>query len=133
MAEALTDLVPCSRCAFWEQDDDKNGFCRRHGPLPSENMDEIAHWPLTRGHQSCGEGILASNPRPPRLRCDACIYWRQVGDGIDPMLRRDQRSDWWHHAAHCIRFPPIPSREPGPRAYWRATNAADGCFDGKPR
>lgn len=133
MEQVSTEVVQCCRCAYWQQVDDVNGNCRRHAPSACENMDEVAHWPLTRKTESCGEGVAAPNGASPHIRCDACIYWRLVGEGIDPMLRRDQLSGWWRHAAYCVRFAPVPSKEPGPRAYWRATNAGDGCFDGKPK
>ncbi len=133
MQETLTEVVQCSRCAFWQQVDGVNGHCRRHAPRACENMDEVAHWPLTRGTESCGEGVAARPAEFPIIQCGDCIYWRHAGAGIDPMLRLDQLSEWWRHAAHCVRFAPTPSREPGPRAYWRATNAVDGCFDGKPK
>lgn len=133
METVATEIVHCGQCTFWQQLDDVNGNCRRHAPGPCQNMDEVAHWPLTRKYESCGEGVQAPKDRVPYLRCDACLYWRPVGEGIDPMLRQDQLSGWWRHAAYCARYAPVPVKEPGPRAYWRATNAADGCFDGKPK
>lgn len=133
MEEAPTKIVQCGHCAFWQQVDGVNGCCRRHAPSASENSDEVAHWPLTRADESCGEGIVAKASEFLVIRCDTCIYWRHVAEGMEPMLRWDRPSEWWRHAGHCIRFAPVPSREPGPRAYWRATNAVDGCFDGKPK
>jgi hypothetical protein len=125
------EAVKCDRCTYWQKVDDVNGYCRRHAPHATANMDEVAHWPMTRGNESCGEG--AEGAAKAHLRCDACVYWRQVGEGIDPMTRRDQLSGWWRHAAYCVRYAPTPSRDPAPRGYWQATNAGDGCFDGKPR
>jgi hypothetical protein len=125
------EATQCGHCVYWQQVDDVNGYCRRHAPRASETMDEIAHWPLTRRGESCGEGKDGAAAAP--VKCEVCIYWRQVGAGIDPLVRRDQLSGWWRQAAYCVRYAPVPSRDPAPRAYWRATHTDDGCFDGKPK
>lgn len=133
MAELSTEVVECRRCAFWQQLDRGDGRCRRHAPATCENPDQIAHWPLTRAEQFCGEGVVAATADVTCIRCDACIFWGHMTVGLDPMSRLDQRIDWWRSAGHCVKFAPVPSNEPAPRAYWRATNAADCCFDGKPK
>jgi hypothetical protein len=36
---------------------------------------------------------------------------------------------WWTHAGICARHAPRPAAEPGPRAFWRATQDMDFCGD----
>ncbi len=131
--EASTIIVRCESCVFWEHLSNRDGLCRRHAPNAARSIDEIAHWPLTYAENSCGEGLAVETSKRRLIDCQRCIYWRHPAGGIDPMQRSDQLAGWWREAGHCVRFAPRPFPEPGGRAFWRVSHAADSCFDGQIR
>ena len=47
-----------------------------------------------------------------------------------PVNRGDMPMAWWAKAGICARHAPSPISEPGPRAFWRATQNADFCGEG---
>ena len=107
------------------------------GRLPSPRAqacvvaEQVAHWPQTHSHQWCGDGAVAASPAPGAT-CANCFYWRQPGGGLNPVDRGDMPMAWWAHAGYCARHAPRPVSEPGARAFWRATHAADACAEGQP-
>ena len=134
--ESLT-LVTCGQCRFWQHDDQRSGFCRRHAPAASDRAYQIARWAETRATDACGEGEpmpvdLATAPRLADQICRGCLYWNRPGIGIDPPQRGDRLSAWWQQAGWCRRFAPRPGVDIGDHAFWRVTHASDHCFDGKP-
>ena len=125
------NFVQCRDCGLWESFDHGDGRCRRHAPSAAETMDEVAHWPLTRAEDSCGEGVLAANSKKRPIPCRRCIYWHHSPTGIEPVQRSDQLADWWRRAGRCLRFAPWPSAEPGGRAFRRVSHEDDSCSDGR--
>jgi hypothetical protein len=119
----------CAACAFWRRLRDTEGLCARHAPETSIRPEEPAHWPQTHSWQWCGEGV-AGEPRSIGARCADCIYWRSPEGGLQPVNRGDMPMAWWAHAGICARHAPRPVREPGPRAFWRATHNTDFCAEG---
>lgn len=122
----------CGNCAHWRHMGEQVGLCRLHAPTTSDERDEVAHWPTTRRDATCGDWRATGSDAPQPVLCGDCRYWRHHRDGIDPVDRRDQLPSWWSAAGHCQRRAPYPSGRPGHRAYWRATNAKDRCFEGAP-
>ena len=131
--EAMTaDRRPppnCSGCAFWRKLRENEGVCCRHAPTASNRPEEVAHWPQTHSRQWCGEGI-AAGPLSIGSRCEDCVYWRHPEGGLNPVNRGDMPMAWWAKAGICARHAPSPISEPGPRAFWRATQNADFCGEG---
>lgn len=128
-------LVPpqnCAGCAFWHKKIEKEGLCRRHAPEASNRPEEVAHWPQTHSWQWCGEGVAAA-PLSIGSRCADCVFWRHLDRGLTPVNRGDMPLVWWTHAGICARHAPHPDSEPGPRAFWRATQDTDFCADGVAR
>ncbi len=133
----------CGECTFWVRLHEKIGVCRRHAPVSTWRPEEVAHWPETREGQVCGEGRVRGEGQlwgeglvaaeQPGAKCVACIYWRRMATGMNPVDRGDMPKAWWARAGICVRAAPRPSAEPGPRAFWQATGDDDGCGDGVPR
>jgi hypothetical protein len=90
------------------------------------------HWPQTHGQQWCGEGVTAA-PLSIGSRCADCVFWRHPDGGLNPVNRGDMPKVWWTHAGIWARHAPRPDSEPGPRAFWRATQDTDFCADGVAR
>ncbi len=122
----------CGSCAFWRKLRENEGVCCRHAPDASHHPEEVAHWPLTRSWQWCGEGVAASS-LSMIARCADCAFWRQPEGGLNPLNRGDMPMSWWTRAGICARHALRPVSEPGPRAFWRATLETDGCAEGEPR
>ena len=99
---------------------------------PSHRPEEVAHWPLTRSWQWCGEGVEAAS-LSIGTHCANCVFWRRPDVGLNPVNRGDMPMAWWERAGLCVRYAPRPVREPGPRGFWRATLDVDFCADGQPR
>ncbi len=126
--EAVKDLK-CSLCLYWRMSRPNEGWCLRLAPDVASSADRIAHWPLTHGEQYCGE--FESSAAALKLpHCVDCRFWRRPQNGFEPVDRGDKLFSWWENAGHCCRNAPRPSTDPGPRAYWPATNAADQCGSG---
>ena len=121
----------CGDCAFWIRMDKQGGNCRRCAPRPTNNANDIAHWPRTDRNDACGEWLARSTEATPLVFCRECVYWEHMPEGIQPTDLQDQFSDWWRDAGKCLRFPPAPSSFPGNRAFWRATHQSDGCSEGR--
>ena len=121
----------CAACAFWRRLRENEGVCTRHAPQTSIHPEEAAHWPQTRSWQWCGEGV-AAEALSIGAHCAACIYWRHPEGGLHPVNRGDMPMAWWAHAGICARHAPYPVSEPGPRAFWRATQDTDFCAEGLP-
>ena len=51
---ALPADVSCVSCAFYQNDAEGDGYCRRHSPLPSPK-EEISRWPVTTADDWCGD------------------------------------------------------------------------------
>jgi hypothetical protein len=122
----------CAGCAFWLKQREKEGVCRRHAPETSNRPEQVSHWPETHSWQWCGEGVAAA-PLSIGSRCADCVFWRHPDGGLNPVNRGDMPMAWWAHAGICARHAPRPDSEPGPRAFWRATQATDFCADGMAR
>ena len=122
----------CGSCAFWRKLRENEGVCCRHAPHASHIAEEVAHWPLTRSWQWCGEGIAAA-PLSIGSDCANCMFWRRPEVGLNPVNRGDMPMAWWERAGLCARYAPPPVREPGPRGFWRATLDIDFCAEGEPR
>ena len=123
-------LTHCNACRFWEHGV-VEGACRRHAPGTSDRSYEIARWPETRALDACGEGETADASEKGQV-CRSCAFWHRPGNGIDPPRRSDRLGTWWTEAGFCRRYAPRPGADIGTHAFWRATNAADHCFDGRP-
>lgn len=123
-------LTHCNVCRFWENGVIE-GACRRHAPATAERSYEIARWPETRALDGCGEGETVNASEKGQV-CRSCAYWHRPGNGIDPPRRSDRLGAWWTEAGFCRRYAPRPGSDIGMHAFWRATNAADHCFDGRP-
>jgi hypothetical protein len=108
------------------------GLCARHAPETSIRAEEPAHWPQTQRWLWCGEGV-AAEALSIGFRCADCVYWRRPEHGLHPVNRGDMPMAWWAHAGLCARHAPYPVSEPGPRAFWRATQGTDFCAEGLPR
>jgi|HubBroStandDraft_3_1064219.scaffolds.fasta_scaffold70530_3 hypothetical protein len=121
----------CAACAFWRRLRENEGVCTRHAPQTSIHPEEAAHWPQTRSWQWCGEGV-AAEALSIGAQCADCIYWRHSEGGLHPVNRGDMPMAWWAHAGICARHAPYPVSEPGPRAFWRATQDTDFCAEGLP-
>ena len=132
----MTDgpLVPanCGACAFWRKLRENEGVCCRHAPEASHQPEDVAHWPLTRSWQWCGEGV-ADTPLSIGSHCANCVFWLRPDAGLNPVNRGDMPMTWWERAGLCARHAPRPVREPGPRGFWRATRDVDFCGEGEPR
>ncbi len=132
----MTDVplrpVNCGACAFWRKLRESEGVCCRHAPDATNRPDEVAHWPLTRNWQWCGEGVEAAS-LSIGTHCANCDFWRRPDVGLNPVNRGDMPRAWWERAGLCVRYAPRPVREPGPRGFWRATLDVDFCADGQPR
>jgi hypothetical protein len=125
-----SDPAPdCAGCAFWRKLRENEGVCCRHAPKPSNRPEDVAHWPQTHSWQWCGEGA-AGAPFSIGSHCADCVFWRRPAGGLNPVNRGDMPMAWWAHAGICARHAPRPVSEPGPRAFWRATQARDFCADG---
>ena len=122
----------CDACAFWKMARPGEGWCLRRAPAGASESDRVAHWPTTRGVQGCGE-YLSASAAYDRVSCGDCRFWRRPANGIQPVDRGDKLAGWWEKAGHCTRHAPVPQSEPGPRAFWRASNAMDACAEGLPR
>jgi hypothetical protein len=107
----------CAGCAFWRKQRESEGLCCRHAPEASNRPEGVAHWPQTRS----------------RSRCADCVFWRHPDGGLNPVNRGAMPMAWWTHAGICARRAPLPDSEPGPRAFWRATQDTDFCGDGVAR
>jgi hypothetical protein len=125
-------MIFCAACAYWSRWRETEGVCRRHAPEPSPRSGAVSHWPQTHDWQGCGEGDSAIEGHPVR-RCDGCLYWRRPKDGLDPVDRADMRKGWWATAGLCTRYAPHPVADPGPRAFWRATQENDFCGEWRRR
>ncbi len=132
MSDQSVRPANCAGCAFWRKLREQEGLCARHAPEPSIRPDEAAHFPQTHNWQWCGEGV-AAEPMSIGSRCADCLYWRRPDGGLNPVNRRDMPMAWWAQAGICARHAPRPVPEPGPRAFWRATQGADFCAEGLPR
>ena len=128
MSTTLAQETSCARCAFWQKVRENEGLCRRRAPGAAYRADQVAHWPQTRADQGCGDG--SDRTQALFCHCDDCVYWRRYKDGLHPMNRSDMPNSWWLNAGLCTRHAPTPITEPGPRAFWRATAASDGCGEG---
>jgi len=122
----------CAACAFWRKLRDHEGLCARHAPQTSIRPEEAAHWPQTHGREWCGEGVAAESISIG-FHCADCIFWRRPEGGLNPVNRRDMPMAWWARAGICARRAPHPVQEPGPRAFWRATQGTDFCAEGLSR
>lgn len=123
-------LTTCGSCRFWQHNDVRSGFCRRHAPAASDLATQVARWPETRAIDGCGEGEsegTAVDSRP----CRKCAFWHRPGVGIEPPHRGDHVATWWQEAGWCRRFAPTPGIDIGTHAFWRITHALDHCFDGR--
>ncbi|HLH10902.1 MAG TPA: hypothetical protein VKV77_03360 [Methylovirgula sp.] len=125
----MSDYCKCAVCVFWERKGTQEGLCRRHAPLPSHAVDEVAHWPETYADSGCAEGAPAG---PGPVICQDCALWKSQTGGIIPQRKHGETIEYWRHAGHCFRFAPLPSPELGARGYRRVTRASDSCGDGKP-
>ncbi len=123
----------CGDCAFWSRMDGQGGNCRLRAPRPASSANEIVHWPRTGQDDYCGEWQPRNAAMPQLVLCKRCLYWSHPENGLMPVDRGDQLSDWWAGAGHCLRFSPAPSSTPGNRAFWSATNESDACAQGKQR
>ncbi len=132
MNDAPDSPANCANCVFWHRLREHEGDCRRRAPDVSVRAEQVAHWPLTHGHQWCGEGALAASPAPGST-CGDCLYWRHPEDGLNPVDRGDMPMSWWARAGYCVRRAPRPASEPGARAFWRATHIESSCGEGLPR
>jgi len=132
MSDQAAAPVHCEACAFWRKLREHEGLCARHAPEASVNRDEVAHWAQTHGWQGCGEGRAAA-PMSVGAHCADCIFWHRPTDGLHPVDRGDMPMAWWARAGLCARHAPYPVSEPGPRAFWRATQDTDFCGDGLSR
>ena len=132
MSDQPATPANCAACAFWRRLREHEGLCARHAPETSIRAEEPAHWPLTHSHQWCGEG-LGAEAMSIGSHCADCVFWRRPEGGLNPVNRRDMPMAWWARAGVCHRHAPRPVPEPGPRAFWRATQDADYCADGAPR
>lgn len=122
----------CERCVFWRQLGDRHGLCQHFAPWPRERAEQIAHWPLTRPHEGCGDGVPLEARPSGRVRCGDCVFWRTTEEGgLQPQDRGDGRLDWWDDAGLCTRHAGRPTPSPGNRAFWCATNKDDGCAEGQ--
>jgi hypothetical protein len=130
--DAQSKPVRCSECAFWRHKVAIDGSCHRHAPESGKNSEEVAHWPQTRRYQGCGDGEPATSPTPGST-CEFCVFWHRPAGGLRPFNRGDMPMSWWAQAGICVRHAPKPFSEPGARAFWRATSAAEGCGEGRPR
>ncbi len=132
----MTDVAEqpenCGACAFWRRFRDNDGICGRWAPEASARPETVAHWPLTRQLEGCGDGVVAG-PFSLGAHCAACVHWRRPALGLDPVNRGDMPMSWWARAGHCTRHAPRPMREPGPRGFWPATLDIDFCGEGAPR
>jgi hypothetical protein len=122
----------CAGCAFWRKQRESEGLCCRHAPEASNRPEGVAHWPQTRSRQWCGEGVAAA-PLSVGSHCADCVFWRHPDPGLNPVNRGAMLKAWWTHAGICARRAPRPDTEPGPRAFWRATQDTDFCADGVAR
>jgi hypothetical protein len=122
----------CAACAFWRKHREHEGLCVRHAPEASTRPEEAAHWPETHSRQWCGEGAVVEAVAVGS-HCTDCIYWRRPEGGLNPVNRRDMPMAWWAGAGICARHAPRPVADPGPRSFWRATQATDFCAEGLPR
>lgn len=132
-------LVTCRSCVFWKSFDPRaqlSGTCHRHAPMPSHLVDDTSYWPETLADDACAEGVAAaSNLEQTAITlCRDCMFWfRRAGQhGLIPEHRGDLSRAWWQDAAYCARHAPMPESHVS-RSHWRATHAADGCGDGKPK
>ena len=122
----------CGGCAFWHRLRDGDGICCRWAPDAATRPETTAHWPLTHELEGCGDGVAAA-PFSIGAYCVNCLHWRRPERGLNPVNRGDMPMSWWARAGHCTRHAPRPSREPGPRGFWRATLDTDFCGEGAPR
>ena len=132
MSDEIVRPLNCAACAFWRKLRETEGLCGRHAPEASTHPEEAAHWPMTNARQGCGEGVAAAS-LSIGAHCGDCIYWRSPDGGLNPVNRGDMPRAWWAKAGICARHAPQPISEPGPRAFWRATQDTDFCADGSPR
>lgn len=119
----------CAGCAFWRKLRENEGMCRRLAPEPSHRPEEAAHFPQTHSREWCGEGVAAAS-LSIGSPCADCVFWRHPDGGLNPVNRGDMPMSWWAHAGICARHAPRPTSEPGPRAFWRATQDTDFCAEG---
>jgi hypothetical protein len=70
---------------------------------------------------------------PVGARCGDCRFWRRPEGGLEPFSRSDMPASWWARAGLCLLHAPQPTSEPGPRAFWQATQEGDRCGEGVPR
>ena len=134
MSEHPSDMTTCGNCAFWRSPGGPSGTCRRSAPAAGHGAARVAHWPLTRPTEFCGDGVAAAGaPLRPTV-CRDCRYWyRPAGTaGIEPMDRRDETRAWWMQAGLCVRHAPAPEPDSGYHGFWRATHATGGCAEGAP-
>lgn len=92
--------VSCDTCAYWADDGDGSGECRRHAPRPRPT-DEVTHWPSTLPDDWCGDW----EDGEPICGCDddeACEICEP--DATDPALDEaftaivqqfHERRRWW--------------------------------------
>lgn len=121
----------CSLCRFWAPLRPNEGVCQRYAPSPDVNR-AIAHWRQSHGTQWCGH-FDAGTPDNAPTTCFDCRFWRARAAGAMPVDRLDKPAAWWENAGHCYRHAGQPSSEPGPRAFWPATNGLNSCGDGEKR
>ncbi len=133
-------VVHCKDCVFWHAFGEDVGSCRRYAPPPSQHVDDTGFWPETMAVNSCGEGILATDPRATRMvPCGECAYWFRYNpdQGVIPLRRGDLPADWWHAAGFCVRLAPRAEYQyqwrTVTRAHWRATHVSDHCGQGTAR
>ncbi len=133
-------VVHCQDCAFWLSFGKEAGSCRRFAPPPSQHVDDTGFWPETLAVNSCGEGIVKTDPGVPgTVSCGDCAYWhRQNPDqGVIPLRRTDLPADWWRAAGFCTRHAPRAEYQSQwrtvTRAHWRATHVTDHCGEGARR
>jgi hypothetical protein len=132
MTDSSTLAPNCAGCAFWGKLRGREGVCCRHAPKSSHRPEEVAHFPMTHGHQWCGDGSVGL-PFSIGCHCVDCVFWRRPELGLNPVNRGDMPMAWWARAGLCARQAPQPAREPGPRAFWRATLDTDFCGEGMAR
>ena len=122
----------CGACAFWRKLRVNEGVCCRFAPEATHRPETVAHWPLTRRNEGCGDGA-AGPPFSIGAHCATCLHWRRPEQGLNPVNRGDMPLAWWARAGCRTRHAPRSVREPGPRGFWPATLDVDFCAEGAPR
>jgi len=132
MTSATQTPASCGVCAFWRKLRETEGVCCRWAPESARRAETVAHWPLTRRIDRCGDGVVADRFSLGAY-CADCIHWRRPEQGLNPLNRGDMPMAWWARAGHCMRHAPRAVQDPGPRGFWPATLDIDFCGEGAPR